>query len=137
MVAKRQNVLLLHERQLRNVLPDLRNDLFVLLRFETARAVNQNAVSLQEWRTISQDRDLLPGHTPEIVWRQPPANVDPPTHHSSIAARRIDQNPIEWRQRCYFVRRLVTNPVAAKSTRDLHAQLGQVLIEPGHPFHVE
>jgi hypothetical protein len=55
MIAKRQNVFLVHERQIQNVLPHLGNDLFVLLGFETARAVNQNAVSLQEWRNIAQD----------------------------------------------------------------------------------
>src|ERR1700716_1942273 len=95
MIAHRKDRFLFFQLERGKFVEQLPNDLFVLLGFDAARAVDEDTAWPQEWKDSTQNRELFLWHAHEVFRAKAPADVDAPSHHTGIAARRIDQDAIK------------------------------------------
>ena len=99
---------------------------FVLFRFDTARAVNDETSPFEQRKRRAHDGQLLQRHPGKIVGRESPAKVDPPSHHACICAGRIHENAIEL---FFHGRRMGFAPVMSNAASDRNAEALQVLLQ--------
>jgi hypothetical protein len=75
-------------------------------------------------------------HSVEIGSSQSPPQVCAPAHYSGVAARRINQNAIKWRQRCNLWRDMTACPIVAQNVRNYHTEARHVLLQLFQPLKV-
>ena len=74
---------------------ELRDDFLVLLRFQTACAVDENAAGFQTRSAAFEDLQLVGAEPDDLVGPDAPTELHPPAQHAGVRAGRVDEDAVE------------------------------------------
>lgn len=94
-LAKWEHGALLLEAQSRKLLQSASHDSVVLVRFDAARAIDEDSTRLQQRDKRAEDRKLFVLHALEICRFETPTHINAASHYACIRAGRIEQDAVE------------------------------------------